>query len=220
MDQDPRNRLGALGEQMAQRHLEARGYWVIERNFRTRYGELDLVVADGEHLVFCEVKTRILRGSPGPFGPLTAVGARKRRRVRLMAREWLAVDSARERPRPPAMRFDAVGITVLTVLLAVVLVVKGHRRAAVLTVVVTLVALAATQGVKALLGRDRPQWQWEEFLHQNGSYPSGHAAHTTALAGVCLVLVVMLVRRANIRRLLGTGLAGIVIKVRKRRKGV
>ena len=111
MDEDPRRRLGALGERMAEQHLEARGYRVLERNFRTRYGELDLVVADGGHLVFCEVKTRIARGSPGPFGPLAAIGARKRRQVRLMAREWLAADAACERTRPPELRFDAVGIT-------------------------------------------------------------------------------------------------------------
>lgn len=108
---DPRRRLGAAGERIAEQHLEARGFRVVERNFRTRYGELDLVVADAEHLVFCEVKTRIARGPPGPFGPLAAIGARKRRQVRLMAREWLASDSSRERPRPSAMRFDAVGIT-------------------------------------------------------------------------------------------------------------
>jgi putative endonuclease len=96
---------------MAEQHLEARGYRVVERNFRTRYGELDLVVVDRHHLVFCEVKTRIARGPPGPFGPLAAIGARKRRQVRLMAREWLASGSTDTRPRPPAMRFDAVGVT-------------------------------------------------------------------------------------------------------------
>ena len=111
MDEDPRRKLGELGERIAEQHLEARGYRVIERNFRTRFGELDLVVADDASLVFCEVKTRVARGSPGPFGPLAAIGARKRRQVRLMAREWLAADTTRQRPRPPAMRFDAVGVT-------------------------------------------------------------------------------------------------------------
>lgn len=111
MAQDPRRSLGALGERMAEQHLEARGYRVLERNFRTRFGELDLVAADDGHLVFCEVKTRVERGSVGPFGPLASIGANKRRQVRLMAREWLAADAARERPQPPEMRFDAVGIT-------------------------------------------------------------------------------------------------------------
>ncbi|MGH8575185.1 MAG: YraN family protein, partial [Gammaproteobacteria bacterium] len=41
MNADPRRRLGALGESLAARHMEVRGYEVIERNFRTRHGELD-----------------------------------------------------------------------------------------------------------------------------------------------------------------------------------
>ena len=52
----------------------ARGLEIIDRNFRTRYGELDLVARDERYLVFCEVKTRIVRRSPGPLGPLGAPG--------------------------------------------------------------------------------------------------------------------------------------------------
>jgi putative endonuclease len=112
---------------MARVHLEARGYAIVDRNFRTRHGELDLVVADERCLVFCEVKTRIARGTspavePGsaaprdprrptrPFGPLDSIGTRKRRRLRLMAREWLAADRGDGRRRPE-LRFDAIGIT-------------------------------------------------------------------------------------------------------------
>ena len=98
---------------MAERHLEARGYRVLERNFRTRYGELDLVAADAEHLVFCEVKTRIARcrgpDSRSELGPFAAIGPRKRRRLRLLAREWLARRGA-EAPWRPELRFDAVGV--------------------------------------------------------------------------------------------------------------
>jgi putative endonuclease len=115
---DPRRRLGEAGETLACRHLEARGFEVVERNFRTRYGELDLVAADRRCLVFVEVKTRIVRGRPGPLGPFDAIGARKRRQVRLMAREWLAknrADPAKAawtgRTRPPELRFDAIGVT-------------------------------------------------------------------------------------------------------------
>ena len=97
---DPRRRLGAAGEELARRHLEARGFTLLDENFRTRHGELDLVAADRRHLVFCEVKTRILSGPPGELGPFAAIGARKRRQVRLMAREWLAQrDSAGPWPR-------------------------------------------------------------------------------------------------------------------------
>src|SRR3954471_3779173 len=101
---DPRRRLGEAGESLACKHLEARGFEVVERNFRTRYGELDVVAADGRHLVFVEFKTRIVRGRPGPLGPFDAIGARKRRQVRLMAREWLARRRGPPPPPPPATR--------------------------------------------------------------------------------------------------------------------
>src|SRR5215210_9291452 len=109
--EDPRRRLGALGETVAARHLEARGFALIERNFRTRFGELDVVAADERFLVFCEVKTRVGHGPPGPLGPFAAMGARKRRQLRLMAREWLASEASTARTRPPELRFDAIGVT-------------------------------------------------------------------------------------------------------------
>jgi putative endonuclease len=109
---DPRRRLGAAGEELAARHLEARGLEILDRNYRTRHGELDLVARDERCLVFCEVKTRILRAPPGPLGPLAAIGARKQRRVRAMASEWLTGAHERLGPSsPPEIRFDAVGIS-------------------------------------------------------------------------------------------------------------
>ncbi len=109
-DGDPRRSIGERGELLAVEHLQARGLTVVERNFRTRHGELDVILTDDAHLVFCEVKTRVVRGDPGPLGPFAAIGLRKRRQVRLMARLWLAASSSR-RPHPPEMRFDAVGVT-------------------------------------------------------------------------------------------------------------
>jgi putative endonuclease len=106
---DPRRRLGAKGEELARRHLEARGFTLLDVNFRTRHGELDLVAADPRHLVFCEVKTRLLNGPPGELGPFAAIGARKRQQLHLMAREWLARRGS-EGPWPPELRFDAIGI--------------------------------------------------------------------------------------------------------------
>ncbi|MDQ3588092.1 MAG: YraN family protein [Actinomycetota bacterium] len=108
MTSDHRQRLGVLGETLACRHLEARGYSVIARNFRTRHGELDLVVADSHCLVICEVKTRV--GRRAGIEPLAAVGRAKRSQVRRMARQWLAERSP-EGPRPAELRFDAIGIT-------------------------------------------------------------------------------------------------------------
>lgn len=103
---------GELGEQAAARHLVARGYRILERNFRTRRGELDLIAADPRCIVFCEVKTRIADGRSGPLRGIDAIGPAKRRRVRALAGEWL-----RERPvgaaRParPRLRFDAIDVT-------------------------------------------------------------------------------------------------------------
>jgi putative endonuclease len=110
---DPRRRLGARGEELAARHLEARGFEVVERNFRTRYGELDVVARDARFLLFCEVKTRVVRrgtGASDVLGPFTAIGPRKQRQVRAMAREWLAQGTP-DGARPPELRFDAIGVS-------------------------------------------------------------------------------------------------------------
>ena len=109
---DPRRRLGAAGELLARRHLEARGFRILDANFRTRHGELDLVAADERYLVFCEVKTRVLSGRPGELGPFASIGARKQRQVRLMAREWLAAGRGSSGCSPPELRFDAIGVEV------------------------------------------------------------------------------------------------------------
>ena len=53
-----RSRLGAQGERIAAAHLETCGLVVSERNYRTRYGEIDLIARDGEQIVFTEVRTR------------------------------------------------------------------------------------------------------------------------------------------------------------------
>jgi putative endonuclease len=115
---DHRRALGASGEELAARHLEALGLEIVDRNFRTRHGELDLVARDERRLVFCEVKTRIVStaagplAAPRPYGPLDSIGMRKRRQVRTMARIWLTDAHDRLGARSPAeIRFDAVGIT-------------------------------------------------------------------------------------------------------------
>ena len=107
---DPRRRLGALGEHLARQHLERAGYALVERNYRSRRGEIDIVAIGRGALVFCEVKTRIAGGRCGPAGPLDAIGHAKRRRLRLLAREWLA-ESERDRPHADQIRFDAIGVT-------------------------------------------------------------------------------------------------------------
>ena len=111
MSDDARRRLGALGERLAREHLERDGYEIVERNFRCRLGELDIVAADDRALVFCEVKTRVAGSRAGPARPLEAIGTRKRRRLRRLAIEWLRTHGA-NRPHRSALRFDAVGVTV------------------------------------------------------------------------------------------------------------
>ena len=108
MPSDRRRNLGAAGERHAERHLAAAGYRIVERNFRTRYGELDLVARGPRELVFCEVKTRVAGGRAGPAGPLDAIGPAKRRRLRLLARLWL---EERGGSGADELRFDAIGVT-------------------------------------------------------------------------------------------------------------
>ena len=108
--EDPRRRLGAHGERLAREHLERAGYAVVERNYRSRRGEIDVIAFGHGALVFCEVKTRVCEGRSGPAGPLDGIGPGKRRRLRLLAREWLSVRRG-ARPVAETLRFDAIGVT-------------------------------------------------------------------------------------------------------------
>ncbi|MGH2871681.1 MAG: YraN family protein [Solirubrobacteraceae bacterium] len=108
MDADPRHTLGATGERLAAEHLARLGYVIVERNYRTRWGELDIVARCGATLAFCEVKTRRAGGRAG--GALEAIAAGKQARVRRMAASWLS--ARRKRPYAESIRFDAIGITV------------------------------------------------------------------------------------------------------------
>lgn len=79
--------LGEAGEDLAARYLTGQGMEVLDRNWRCPAGELDLVLADGEQLVFCEVKTRRTQR----FGtPVEAVGPAKAGRLRRLAYAWLS----------------------------------------------------------------------------------------------------------------------------------
>ena len=98
-----RRRVGDRGEALALEYLAEKGYTPIERNYRTRFGEIDLVVRDEGTLVFVEVKLR--RGTD--FGnPLEAVTPRKRARIRLVAELYLAEKGTSY----DEVRFDVVGI--------------------------------------------------------------------------------------------------------------
>jgi putative endonuclease len=91
---------GRSAEARACAYLEAQGLRLVERNYRCRFGEIDLIMRDGECLVFVEVR---LRRSARFGGPLVSVDARKRGRLAASAQSYL---QARTRPCPA--RFDVV----------------------------------------------------------------------------------------------------------------
>lgn len=91
---------GARAEALAAEHLVRHGLVIVERNFRTRHGEIDLVARDGESLVFVEVRMR----ASGAFGGAAAsVTAAKRARWVAAAQGYLAKIG-----REPPCRFDVV----------------------------------------------------------------------------------------------------------------
>lgn len=98
-----RRRAGDWGEDLALRFLEERGYRLVERNYRTRYGEIDLIVRRERTVVFVEVKLRRGRGFGDPLG---AVTPRKQEVIRSMAEQYLAQHD----PEYDELRFDVIGI--------------------------------------------------------------------------------------------------------------
>lgn len=107
---DSRRVLGNAGEDAAVAWLVDAGLRVVERNARTRYGEIDVVATDNDALVFAEVKALRGRGERVALRALESIGPRKQIQVRRLARAWLA-----ERPSPgpySSIRFDALGVAV------------------------------------------------------------------------------------------------------------
>jgi putative endonuclease len=102
-----RTELGALGEQLAVEHLTAQGLQILDRNWRCRYGELDVIAADPapRTVVFVEVKTRTGDG----FGGLAqAVTDQKLRRLRRLATLWLVG----QQQRWAGIRIDVIRVRI------------------------------------------------------------------------------------------------------------
>ncbi|HWJ81767.1 MAG TPA: diacylglycerol kinase family protein [Nocardioides sp.] len=95
---------------------------------------------------------------------------------------------------------NTLPMAVYTVLLSLLLVLRGHRRAAVLTAGVMVATYGATQGLKHLVDRDRPVWQDAARFLDTHSFPSGHASQSAALGGLAVLLAIMLIRKAALRR--------------------
>jgi putative endonuclease len=97
-------RVGRFGEWLAAEHLVDLGMRLVDRNWRCRFGEIDIIAWDGaDTIVFCEVKTRSGTGY-GP--PAAAVGRAKQLRLRKLAAEWLRTTGHRARN----IRFDVVSV--------------------------------------------------------------------------------------------------------------
>lgn len=95
-------RRGDWGEDAALRYLEQRGYSALARGYRTRFGEIDLIVTDGKYIVFVEVKMRRDR----EFAEAREfVSAAKQRRVRTTAEIWLMANETELQPR-----FDVIEV--------------------------------------------------------------------------------------------------------------
>lgn len=91
------------GEDTAVRFLKKKGFCVLERNYRSKYGEIDIVCEDGETVCFVEVKSRSTfnHGLPQEF-----VDRRKRKKITLAALQYIR----EKRPGPRPMRFDVVAV--------------------------------------------------------------------------------------------------------------
>ena len=93
---NPKQPVGDFGENIAAAHLEQHGYEIIARNFRSRFGEIDLIAQNDRFLLFVEVKTR------GPNPRVTgeeAVDYHKQRRLRLAAEYYLTKHNPTRQPR-------------------------------------------------------------------------------------------------------------------------
>lgn len=102
---DNRRETGRRGEDAAARHLAARGYRILHRNWRCRLGELDIVAEDGGTIVFVEVRTRAANGRFGTAAE--SVDFRKRRRLAALAQVYLAMTGRQHAP----VRFDVIACT-------------------------------------------------------------------------------------------------------------
>ena len=98
-----RIRTGRQGEDLAAAHLAENGYRILERNYRSVFGEIDIVAEEGDTLVFVEVKSR---RSEAYGDPQLAVGPKKQRKISRVAMSYLSEKGWNRRPA----RFDIVAV--------------------------------------------------------------------------------------------------------------
>lgn len=106
--------VGRLGEDMAVSFLERRGWRVLERNWRSRFGEADIIAqdvndeGDEQSIVLIEVKTRLALGDEGDIMPEVAVDAQKQDRYRMIALCYIV-----EHPQIHYARFDVIAVSIV-----------------------------------------------------------------------------------------------------------
>ncbi|SEG09116.1 putative endonuclease [Caloramator fervidus] len=98
-----KSNLGKIGEQIAVKYLINNGYYIIKRNFRTKFGEIDIIARDGKYLVFVEVKTR--KGIKLGY-PREAVDCFKQIKLKKLASLYLA----QKKILSSYVRFDVIEV--------------------------------------------------------------------------------------------------------------
>ena len=131
-------RTGAEGEEAAAAHLHRLGWTILDRNWRARHLELDIVAEERDTVVFVEVKTRAEGGLQTPFEALTPT---KKERLCRAAQAWLEAHDAWSRP----CRFDLVCVT--------------SRAGTYQTELIRNVIEYREQGSRNALGRRNSSWQ-------------------------------------------------------------
>lgn len=98
--------LGRSGEDLAARYLNQKNYQIIERNFRSKLGEIDIIARQGKTLIFCEVKTRLNNAYGYPF---EAVTMHKQNKIRKVAELYL-IKARNETGNYDSIRFDVISV--------------------------------------------------------------------------------------------------------------
>ncbi|MBE0429242.1 MAG: YraN family protein [Thermoleophilia bacterium] len=104
---DQRRQRGRAGEALAGAYLEIQGYGILHANYRSRYGEIDIIARRGRTVAFIEVKARRSKSFGEPF---ESVGLRKQSQIRRMALMWVAAHQSDPSLRDCVFRFDIISV--------------------------------------------------------------------------------------------------------------
>jgi len=103
MERESTRAIGRDGEEIAAEYLRNNGYRIVEKNYKNRFGEIDVIAKDGNTVVFIEVKTR---NTPSYGTPSSAVDSKKQQRIGKVAVTYLTKKGLTQHP----IRFDVVSI--------------------------------------------------------------------------------------------------------------